>query len=152
MFVAGDGCAIMSRDYSGESVQQLIVQMPARTVSSEDIVAFQSDYKMKRTWDPDSGWELFDETTGPGYSRFILRHATQAPIQFWGETLSIENTGGRTSNGHLECRQVFKVHAVNGCVGAAAVERERDLIEGALGAYGSANNGPLGPVEVIFSD
>jgi hypothetical protein len=114
-------------------------------------VAFKSDYAAKRTWDPDPGWEIFDVTKGPDYPTFVLRHPTRPAIQFWGETLVIEDMPGVTPLGHPMRRKVFKVHDINGPPRNAS-EEQKNLIEQALFAYGGRHNGPCGPVEVLYVD
>jgi hypothetical protein len=115
-------------------------------------MAFRSDFKAARTWDPDTGWELFETPVGPGYPSFILRHPNQPPIEFWGAILSTENIEGTTPSGQPLRRTVFEVRAVNERPGSQATEMERRLIDDALFAFGALHNGPIGPVDVLYAD
>lgn len=114
-------------------------------------MTFKSDFKALRTWDPDTGWELFKVTIGPDYPSFELRHPNEESINFWGKILSIESIDGLTPLGHKMSHKVFEVVAVNGRPGALASARERQLIEAALLAHGAFHNGPAGPVDVTYS-
>jgi hypothetical protein len=114
-------------------------------------MAFRSNYESKRTWDPDSGWELRATRHGPEYQNFELKHPTLPSIEFWGDTQSFEKTGETNDNGSPIYNSIFKVHAVNH-VSWPIDHQHKRLIREALNAYGSMHNGPLGKVEVIFPE
>lgn len=112
-------------------------------------MAFQSDYKAKRTWDPDSGWELFDVTREPGYPAYELRHPRSQTLNFWCKRLALERVEGETHLGHP--RYARKEH-VNFMSAQQPPQAERQLIHDALNAYGFMHNGPVGPLELTWDE
>src|SRR5262249_37244337 len=108
-------------------------------------------YNARRTWDPETGWELFNVTTGPDYPTFELRHPSRGTIKFQGETVSSTKTGERTSEGYPMRHAVFRVFFLNGRTRDAHDEQKRFIAE-ALNAYGASHNGPTGPVDVIYDE
>ncbi len=113
-------------------------------------MAWKSNFQARRTWDPDTGWELFDVTTGPGYPTFELRKNGGAGVRFQGEPLSSTKTGERTAVGHPMNDRGFRVFFLNGRPMDVPPET-RHLVQDALYAFGTFHNGPNGPVEVIFT-
>lgn len=108
-------------------------------------MAFRSDRAAKRTWDPETGWELFEVPRHPGM--FELRHPTNAPIQFWREIVSVEKI---EEGGVTRWLQNVRVKRVNERTGDRATPMERQLIEAALLAYGVVHNGPTGPINATY--
>lgn len=116
------------------------------------MMAFKSDYEAKRTWDPDSGWELYNMTRGPPeYLKFLLRHPTEPSIEFVVKVIAVERIDGQGSRGQPLFKSTVEVKSVNARVGDRASEGQRHLIEEALYAYGVLHNGPSGPVDVRYS-
>lgn len=115
-------------------------------------MAFKSDSHARRTWDPETGWELIEKTVGPGYPTFLLQHPQHSSVEFWGRVLSSENISGVGRHGGPLCRTVFEVRSVAGYPGARATKDQRELIEAALAAFGALHNGPIGPLEVIYAE
>jgi hypothetical protein len=112
-------------------------------------MAFQSDYKAKRTWDPDSGWELFDVTRGPGHPAYELRHPNSQTLSFWCKRLALERVEGETHLGHPRYARKEHVNVMSVKPPSGA---ERQMIHDALNAYGSLHNGPLGPLELSWDE
>lgn len=112
-------------------------------------MAFQSDFKAMRTWDPDSGWELFDVTCGPGYPAYELRRPKSQTLSFWCKRLALERVEGETHLGHP--RFARREH-VNFMSAQTPSQAERQMIYDALNAYGSLHNGPLGPLELTWDE
>lgn len=112
-------------------------------------MAFQSDYEAKRTWDPDSGWELFRVTRGPDYPAYELRHPKSQSLNFWCKRLALERVEGETHLGHPRYARKEHVHFMSAHLPSLA---ERQLIHDALNAFGSLHNGPLGPLELTWDE
>lgn len=112
-------------------------------------MAFQSDYKALRTWDPDSGWELFDVRRGPGYLAYELRNPRSPTLNFWCKALALERVEGETHLGHPRYARKEHVHFMSAQLPS---QTEKQLIQDALNAYGSLHNGPLGPLELTWDE
>lgn len=111
-------------------------------------VTFVSDFKALRTYDPESGWELFGVPEGLEYKHYVLRHPTKPAIEFWGAR-SREAIDGSVPDGVT--RRVFRVLGVGELMPAQVNEETKDLIEAALQAFGLIHDGPVGQLRVDFS-
>lgn len=109
-------------------------------------MAFIADMKARRTWDPESGWELFDVTDGPSYPHYELRHANHPTLRFWCVLVSREPI---SEIGKPTYHKVMRVRLMSA---SPAAEKERQLIHAALLAFGYFHNGPSGSLDLKFED
>jgi hypothetical protein len=115
-------------------------------------MAFKADRARGRTWDPDTGWELYREPAPPMYAIFRLNHPEHAQIRFNGK-YSVEDTGRLTSEGRQIAQLTYRIDGINERLTSKATAAQKQLIEAALRAYGFLNDGPNGdPFEVIFEN
>lgn len=114
-------------------------------------MAFFSDPKACRTYDPQSGWELFRTPSGMGSRSFELRHPAEPPISFWFTVEAQEYTGRQIPDGRREIKQTVLVKSINGRIRSAS-SAQKHLVEEAIHAFGGFFDGPIGPVEVKYLD
>ena len=115
-------------------------------------MTFVSNFKALRTYDPDTGWELFTVPMGVGVEAFELRHPSNGRFPFWGIRPSAENTGRQLPDGRPEGRTVFDVLSINEAPTTKATAEQKQLIEDSIRAFGIIHDGPIGPTEVLFEN
>jgi hypothetical protein len=108
---------------------------------------FKSDYGAKRTFDSESGWELFDVTMGPDFPHFELRHPQHPTISFWCKRIAREQVEGTTARGAPKYSRTVQVTLMSSRLVSA---EQKSLIQDALDAYGMLHDGPIGPLKLTF--
>lgn len=121
-------------------------------------MAFRSDLEARRTWDPDSGWEL---TAQPAMfvkdgetDNFWLRHPEEGHLWVQGRVAS-STPLGPDATGKKRFARVYRVTSMGfyfedrGRRRKPMPEHKRLFVE-ALDHFGVFHNGPVGPLEVIF--
>ena len=111
-------------------------------------MAFQSDRAAHRTYDAVEGWELIVERNAATVTHFRLTKTSGATFQF------IADYEGATKlrdgpEGSPSFRNSWHVLFV-APAGDLDESQQRSLIELALQAYGTAHDGPNGPIEVRY--